>query len=41
MYHQDKELQDFVQQVKKLPNPNSKISKIVEFLKGKAISSKH
>ena len=41
MYHQDKELQDFVVQVKKLPTPNSKVNRIVDFLKEKAVSAKH
>ena len=41
MYHQDKELQDFVVQVKKLPTPNSKVNRIVDFLKEKAVSTKH
>ena len=41
MYHQDKELEDLVIQLKKLAKPNMKIMKVIEYLKQKATSPLH
>ena len=41
MYHQDKELEELVIQLKKLAKPNLKVHKIIDYLKLKAVSPKH
>ena len=41
MYHQDKELEGLVAQVKKISQPSLKVNKIIDYLKQKAVSPRH